>query len=182
MEIRSRIELPKLLMHFNLPLIACEIGVEGGHNATDLLKNGIEKIYCIDSWMGDEFVPQKFHDMTYGETISNLSQFESDRYVILRGRSSKMHKQIPNKSIGLLYLDGNHSYENVREDLENYFPKLVSGGIIAAHDYVNIDGVRHAINEFADLHGLTVYIIPESNRGDAGMWMRTKETEEQQIP
>lgn len=172
MEIKSRNELPNLLRHFGLPLVMVEVGVERASFATDLLKNGIEKIYCVDSWEGDEYVPQKIHDRNYDEAIRNLSQFDSSMYVILRGRSSKMHKQIPNKSIGLLYLDGNHSYENVREDLENYSPKLVSGGIISAHDYVNIDGVRHAINEFSDLHGLTVYIIPESNRGDAGCYMR----------
>lgn len=172
MEIRSRKELPQLLKHFNLPLIAAEIGVAGGHNATDLIKAGLEKIYCVDSWLGDESVPQEIQNRNYLMTVKNLSQFNASRYVILFGDSSKMHKHIDDNSLGLVYIDGAHDYESVKADIENYKSKLVEHGLFSFHDYVNIDGVRNAVNEFADANNLDVYIIPESNRGDAGCWLR----------
>jgi len=37
--------------------------------------------------------------------------------------------------IGLLFIDGNHSYQGVRRDWMVWAPKLASGGIVAFHDY-----------------------------------------------
>jgi len=36
--------------------------------------------------------------------------------------------------IGLIFIDGYHSYEAVRKDFENWFPKIVNNGWIAFHD------------------------------------------------
>ena len=40
-------------------------------------------------------------------------------------------------SIGLLWIDGDHSYKAVRRDFEQWFPLLATGGWIAFHDTVN---------------------------------------------
>jgi len=39
-------------------------------------------------------------------------------------------------SVDLLFLDGDHSYEGVRSDFENYAPLVRPGGLIAFHDVV----------------------------------------------
>ena len=38
------------------------------------------------------------------------------------------------KKIGLLWIDGDHSYNSVRKDFEKWTPYLVKGGFIALHD------------------------------------------------
>lgn len=172
MRISLRKELPELLKHFNLPLIGVEVGVECGYQSCDLLKNGLEKIYCVDSWEANDYADQETHDKYYAETFRILSQFDRERYVILKGQSSVMHREIPDGSCGLVYIDGDHSYSGVVADIENYKSKLVEGGIMGFHDYVNIPSVMKAVNDFADLNSLDVIIIPESNRGDAGCYMR----------
>jgi len=41
------------------------------------------------------------------------------------------------RPIGLLWIDGDHTYTGVRRDFEDWFPKLAPGGWLAFHDTVN---------------------------------------------
>jgi len=41
------------------------------------------------------------------------------------------------RRFGLIWIDGNHSYEAVRMDFEDWFPRLAVGGWVAIHDTVN---------------------------------------------
>jgi hypothetical protein len=50
---------------------------------------------------------------------------------------------------GLLFIDGDHSYRNVRLDLEMYAPKVKLGGKIVLHDCHDADpGVAQAADEY----------------------------------
>lgn len=60
--------------------------------------------------------------------------------------------------IDLLFLDGDHHYAVVKEDIGNWVPKLVPGGVVVFHDYAplpaalvknpQLEGVRRAVNEW----------------------------------
>lgn len=163
MEIKGRIELPKLIRHFNLPMIAAEVGVDGAPNAIDFIREGIEKIYLVDIWNNERI---------FKLALERLSEIDESKYVLLKGLSSEMHQYIPDKSLGLVYIDADHRYDSVKQDIQNYYSKLVDGGIIGFHDYINISGVRRAVKEFANEKGLEIHIIPESNDGDAGCWIQ----------
>jgi predicted O-methyltransferase YrrM len=41
------------------------------------------------------------------------------------------------RRVGLLWIDGDHSYRGVREDFDDWFPRLEVGGWYAMHDTVN---------------------------------------------
>lgn len=49
------------------------------------------------------------------------------------------HDEAPafDRPIGLLWIDGDHTYTGVRRDFEDWFPKLALGGWLAFHDTVN---------------------------------------------
>ena len=49
-------------------------------------------------------------------------------------------------SVDALFLDGDHSYEGVRADLNAWIPKLRQGAILAGHDYA-YPGVRQAVRD-----------------------------------
>ena len=53
-------------------------------------------------------------------------------------------------SIDFIYIDGNHQYDFVKKDLEDYVPKVKVGGVIAGHDYggPTTPGVTKAIDEY----------------------------------
>lgn len=47
--------------------------------------------------------------------------------------------------VDVLLLDGDHSYEGIRQDYENYAPLVKPGGLIAFHDIVEDNETRHGV-------------------------------------
>jgi hypothetical protein len=55
----------------------------------------------------------------------------------------------------VVFIDLNHSYESVKEDIALWLPKVKKGGYLAGDDYhENWPGVIQAVNEM--LNGFTV--------------------------
>ena len=93
-----------------------------------------------------------------------VSMFENNKTVeIHRGFSAKA--MFPEKYFDWVYIDGNHSYENVLEDLQHYLPFVKSGGFLCGDDYGSNDsdpysngGPERAVREFTEETGLGVEI------------------------
>jgi len=53
--------------------------------------------------------------------------------------------------LDFVYIDGDHSYENVKLDLNLWYPKLKLYGVLGGDDYGHISGrgVVKAVNEFS---------------------------------
>lgn len=51
------------------------------------------------------------------------------------------------KSIDFLWIDANHTYPFVIQDLKCYYPKMKTGGVMSGHDWSD-PGVRQAVKEF----------------------------------
>lgn len=179
MEINYRAQLPELMRYLNLPMIAVEIGVASGLFSRDLLVAGIEKLYSVDAWRtlnqsGDAASSQQWHNDNYDNTVKLLTTF-GEKSIILRGLCNEMAKEVPDNSLGLVYLDGDHSYEGVMSDISNWYCKLVDGGIIATHDYLNTAyGTEKAFTEFAAQHGLEIHLLCENKAEDAGAYIIKK--------
>lgn len=163
------------MKELKLPMTAVEVGVASGFFSRDLLTEGIEKLYSIDAWTtingqrGDGGFEQKWHDENYNSTVKLLKPF-GNKSVILRGFSEEMSRQIRDNSIGMVHLDGDHSYDGVMRDLNAFYPKLVSGGIMSGHDFkMSHYGVEQAVIEFTKRLNITpVYTIDENKIEDAG--------------
>lgn len=175
MKIKHRLQLVELLKYFELPLIAAEVGVAEGNFSFDLLNEGIEKLYSIDYWdhipniSGDGNFSNDWHSDNYDRTVERLKRF-GEKSIILKGKSTEMAKFIPDNSLGLVHLDGDHSTNGVWNDLNAYFPKLIDGGIMSGHDYLAPEyGVMEAVMKFCEGR-FSVYVIPEDNPVDAGFY------------
>ena len=66
---------------------------------------------------------------------------DKDFETVIQGDSTIVHSEIDG-GFDALFIDGNHSYEYVKKDLENYWDKVRDGGIRALHD-VNFEGERY---------------------------------------
>ena len=73
---------------------------------------------------------------------------------VVKGRSVDLDV----KSADFVWLDGDHSYENVKEELIRFYDILTPGGMIAGHDYRHeyYPGVKKAVDEFCSERGITV--------------------------
>ena len=119
--------------------VGAEIGVKQGKFSKVLLSGWHDcKMYLIDPWeeqdksVYDEDIHD--HQSDYNKTIDTLKDF-SDRYEIIRQYSDDAHSHFAKNSLDFIYIDGNHSYEGVKSDLELFYPKLKYGGVMMGDDY-----------------------------------------------
>lgn len=148
-------------------LVGIEIGVAAGEHALSLLKNlNIERLYLIDPYEDyEEYLEGKLH---YGIDQLAISETEllaraalekySSQIIWLKKHSADAISFIDEK-VDFVYIDGNHQYEFVVEDINNYFPILKEFGVLGGHDYYNgfqreHDGVINAATSFSVSHGL----------------------------
>eukprot|EP00928_Gymnodinium_smaydae_P045619 TRINITY_DN30385_c0_g1_i1.p1 TRINITY_DN30385_c0_g1~~TRINITY_DN30385_c0_g1_i1.p1 ORF type:complete len:447 (+),score=55.87 TRINITY_DN30385_c0_g1_i1:44-1384(+) len=65
-------------------------------------------------------------------------------------------------SLDLVFIDGDHSYNGARGDIEAWWPLLREGGVMVGHDYtLTWPGVVRAVDEHAFAQGVRVGFTPE---------------------
>jgi hypothetical protein len=72
------------------------------------------------------------------------------------GAAALRHSRLVNTGIHFIFLDGDHEYSYVIQELRAWAPLLASGGFIAGHDWTDeFHGVKEAVTEYVekDLHG-----------------------------
>jgi predicted O-methyltransferase YrrM len=99
----------------------------------------------------DPFValPPRFEQATADKWRSNLRAVGLEPPELLEMPSSAAvgHFERP---IAMLFIDGDHEYAGVREDLARWTPKVQVGGVVALHDmfFPSITGVCQAVTEW----------------------------------
>lgn len=154
--------------------IGVEIGTHIGEFAEQILNTWNGTLICVDPWkIYPEYKEQ--YQFLWGRENGNFFEQASKRLEkfkhrcqLIRLTSGSAVSLIPTK-LDFVYIDGNHSYRYVKQDLELWYPKLESKGIIAGHDFFmpgaiidNMqDEVQQAVIEFANTKALDIHIIPE---------------------
>ena len=155
-----------------------EIGVAfGGHSEAILQHTNVSKLYAIDSYRHrPEYddpmnLPQPVFDRLFERTGERLGVF-GDRVQQIRLDSVEAADQI-SEPLDFVYIDGDHSYEGIRADLDAWFPLIREGGIIAGHDYGQpaFPGVKAAADQFFKRFGITV-----THEGKGVWWARRPAT------
>jgi len=134
-------------------LVGVEIGTFEGENAGYILKDlNIKKLYLIDPWLDykeyndyEDGGQKRNLNKAYFKTLKRVSKFK-DKVVLIKKFSSEALKDIKEK-LDFIYIDGNHDYKFVKEDIKNYYKKLKKGGVLAGHDIPSL-GVSKAFCEF----------------------------------
>lgn len=138
--------------------VGAEIGVARGETTLQLLSHqNIKKVYAIDPFENYDIAPDgieaaagyndrkiaRMHknketfDDFYEECIEKFTPY-GDRVQIIKDYSNLAVKKIKEK-LDFVYIDGNHAFEYVLDDLERYFEIVKPGGLIIGDDF-NFDG------------------------------------------
>ena len=136
----------------NKSILVAEVGTDEGENARDILSRlKVDKIYLIDPYESYEtyLKSEPFRTKNYAkkrekEARKSLSRWK-DKTIWIKKYSDYAVKDIP--VCDFVYIDGNHEYEYVKKDIENYWKRVRKGGILAGHD-INLPGVSRAVCEF----------------------------------
>jgi hypothetical protein len=174
MEISTRADFGKLLAEKGMLDAVAEVGVAEGRYSREILSWGVSTLYLVDLWesvAGVKTCPTaEDQDANYRACLK-IAADHPGRVMLLRGWSHEMAAVIPDDSLGMCHLDCCHEYEAVRRDLEAYYPKLLPGGIMSGHDYLNpAFGVKRAVGEFTEEHGLDAHAIDVNRPSDACFW------------
>lgn len=100
------------------------------------------KVICLDPFDGyygqpiDTLLGLPVTDRLFHRNMQ-LSSVPKDAYSLIKNYSTDQTalEQAAKEKITLLIIDGDHSYEGIKYDYENYFPLLESGGYVIIDDY-----------------------------------------------
>lgn len=150
---KNRLELAKYFGELGFKLGA-EIGVEKGYYSEVLLQNipGL-KLYCIDWWEGYP----GYMDIRRWKTFASIRDIVNKRLApynceLIKKYSMDAVKDFADESLDFVYIDANHQYGYVRDDIREWSKKIRKGGIISGHDYYHTRagncGVIQAVDEY----------------------------------
>jgi hypothetical protein len=142
-------------------LIGIEIGVALGDNALSILKElAVSKLFLIDPYVSYEFDGRTW-DASADYSIAHTKLADHPQIVWLRKTSESAIKEFPiREAVDFVYIDGNHSYESVKKDIELYYPLVKNNGLIGGHDYTPFtETVIKAVNEFAEEAKLELHTV-----------------------
>lgn len=107
------------------------------------------KVYAIDHFKGSSDHIPLFGDNinTYDEFINNIKRAKMDDIIVPIVKKSEDAAKNFDLPIGLIFIDAEHEYEDVKKDFELWFSKLIKGGIIAFHDVGCFAGVTKLVKE-----------------------------------
>jgi hypothetical protein len=153
-------------------LTIAEVGVYKGDNALSMFQStdNIKKLYLIDTyapyykWFTDEtgftFTPEKA-DKFFEDT---KQKFENYPVSFIRKDSCLAAQDFPDEYFDYVYLDGGHDYDIVKKDLNAWYPKVKTFGVLGGHDSVYND-VSAAVIEFAASNKLTLHFVNAIRNG-----------------
>lgn len=137
-----------------------EVGVFQGDFSFHVLKNWPGSMVLVDSWRHFENdyndnanLSDEDHEKNY-QIVLNRFKIFFDRTKVVRDLSVEAAKLFPDKEFDVVYLDANHSYKSVTEELNAWLPKIKKGGCMSGHDYLDghlncgMFGVRRAVKDF----------------------------------
>lgn len=145
-----------------------EVGVLDGYTSDVLL----QRFPSLELWMVDRWQPfggpsgLDFLDAESFERLRRMalwwtSHAEHRRYEF-RQESTAAAEYFPKATLDFVFIDADHSYHAVCNDLAAWWDKLRPGGLLCGHDYgVYGDatgqwGVSRAVNEFSARHAREV--------------------------
>lgn len=139
---------------YNLASGVClEVGTwEGGFTEYILSKPEVIKVYCVDPYkhFSNNEYPDGMNDLTQEEfdkkyeiCYSKLTLKFPSKVEFIRKLSTEASKDFADESLDFVYIDGNHDYKYVIEDLKTWYPKVKKGGYLCGDDIYSTDLKEH---------------------------------------
>lgn len=141
--------------------VIAEVGVLRGKFAKHLLSiNECEELHLIDPWKyfgkavyeDHSDKTQEVWDKTHEFVVKKFSG--DNRVKVHRTESVNGASLFPDGYFDLVYIDANHSYQSVKDDIKAWLPKIKKGGWIGGHD-ICYAPVKKAVDEAFEKYDVT---------------------------
>ena len=123
-----------------------EVGTFKGEFSKEIMKLCGGTLYMVDVWL--PLNNDEYNDSTnngnfqkgaiFGAAIDNISGYEN-RAIMIRANSEKASEIFEDESLDFVYIDANHAYDYVVQDIQLWYPKVKPGGFLCGHDYIDLN-------------------------------------------
>jgi hypothetical protein len=174
----SRFQIVNLFKELDYKLGA-EIGTEHGRYAEKLCKaNPQLKLFCVDPYLPlpyyQGYETEEKINSYYEYAKQHLSPYNCE---ILKMTSMEAVKNFEDNSLDFVFIDGNHYFEWIVNDVIYWSRKVKPGGIVYGHDYSDQFHVKQAINAYMDAYKINPWFIFQK-RGLVDSWMFVRQEED----
>jgi hypothetical protein len=136
--------------------ICVEVGTwQGGFAESLLEKSNVKKLFCVDPYRhftnneypdGMNDLTQQQFDNLFNQVKNKLSSKFENKVEFIREVSVEASKKFEDNSLDFVYIDGNHDYKYVLEDLEVWYPKVKIGGFLCGDDVYSRNLSEHDLD------------------------------------
>uniref|UniRef100_A0A6M3L3E3 Putative methyltransferase n=1 Tax=viral metagenome TaxID=1070528 RepID=A0A6M3L3E3_9ZZZZ len=137
-----------------------EIGTHRGDSSIMWLKQAKKMhLSCIDPYVTyNARRSQNAQNAVYAEAVERLKPYNAE---IIRAASLDVVDSFEDRSLDFLYIDGDHEFDPVVQDLVRWAPKVCKGGLILLHDYGVFwrGGVVKAVDAYTSCHRIDPWYV-----------------------
>lgn len=121
---------------------AVEVGCMGGGFTREVLaKWKGTRYFMVDPWTRQDsnVYREKTDEVDYEACykVCEAMAAKDDRIRLIRAMSADASVLVEDNSLDFVYIDANHAYPQVLQDMDLWWPKVKSGGLFSGHDYGN---------------------------------------------
>jgi hypothetical protein len=162
----GRNDLPQFFVEMGYK-VGAEVGVQKGIFSEELCKAGL-KLYAIDPWKNyaDYWGGESFQDVLDKQLARCRAVLAPYDCTIIRKTSMEALADFEDGSLDFVYIDANHEFKYVTEDIFEWSKKVRVGGVIAGHDYFyaqerQFDSihVRYVVDAYTKAFGINPWFV-----------------------
>ena len=156
--------------------VGAEIGTARGDFAFVIAsRNPQAKLYCIDPWETyngyADFTDEQMN-ANYINAVKLLKRF--DNVQLVRQRSINAVARFDEDELDFVYIDANHKWLSVCEDLYFWSKKVRTGGIVSGHDYGENKHVTAALHGYTEAFDIKEWYVIDDGCHAAHDWYWVK--------
>lgn len=152
-----------ILKDISAHAVCAEIGVWKGEFSEKILATARPReLHLVDPWLFDPRYPSRWYGGSAAKSQADMDEIYEDvvrkfkdypHVLIHRMASESFAASLDDEYFDWVYIDANHSYEEVKKDLELWHKRVKPGGMIVGDDYSWRDEngdypVKRAFHEF----------------------------------
>jgi FkbM family methyltransferase len=139
----------KVKENFHIAEVGSYIG-----RSTELFALNCEKIYSIDPYASYSEIIDEHMNIAESKFLEMAKDY--DNITKIKKTSLQAANDFGDRSLDLVYIDGAHDYQNVKNDILAWASKVKINGFICGHDY-DYHEIKRAIDEIYPEEKISVY-------------------------
>ena len=164
---RNRSDFPELFKELGFE-VGVEVGVLRGKYSEVLCRSNPKlKLFSVDAWSWYPSRVKRDYENVYEEAVWRLSRYPNCEMV--RKWSMDAVKGFADESLDFVFIDGDHEFKAVTNDIAEWSKKVRKGGIVSGHDYGRshdrqYGNVKDVVNAWTYSKNITPWFVGESSK------------------